>query len=62
MQGDYKKLPSSTHPDINGCQKHFESIHRACSVLSNGTDRDLYKKLGLERAQEELARQSEWND
>ena len=62
LRRNYKKLASLTHPDVNGCEEHFKSIHRACSVLSDKTARDLYNLFGLERAEEELSRQSKWSD
>ena len=59
---NYKKLASLTHPDVNGCEEQFKSIHRAYSVLSNKMARELYNLFGIERAEEELSRQSRWSD
>ena len=62
IKRNYKKLASLTHPDVNGCEEQFKSIHRAYSVLSNKMARELYNLFGLERAEEELSIQSRWSD
>ena len=62
IKRNYKKLASLTHPDVNGCEEQFKSIHRAYSVLSNKMARELYNLFGLERAEEDLSRQSRWSD
>ena len=41
IKRNYKKLASLTHPDVNGCEEQFKSIHRAYSVLSNKMAREL---------------------
>ena len=54
IKRDYKKLADLTHPDADGCDEHFKTIHSAYLILSNQNARNIYDIFRLEGAEKRV--------
>lgn len=51
VKSAYRKLVKQHHPDLGGCQKKFEEVHKAYKIVKDASTPQIVKEIPIEYAQ-----------